>query len=230
MIKPSISRLLLSAFALCCVILPARAQGVPASPDAPALALADTGGTPRSLADYRGRVVVLNFWATWCVPCREEMPLLVALRNAYAARGVEVVGASADDESTRAKVVPFARELKLNFPVWVGATTDDMRRFGLGSALPATAVRDRDGRVVFRIMGPVTAAELRERVEWLLGDRKAQAPAAAVNNIKPHAHDGEEAGHKHEGEAEREGEAGHEDEEEHGHGGVGMEGASTVPS
>lgn len=227
MFNLSIPKLLLAFCALCCCVLPARAQEVPAA-DAPALSLADTSGTARSLADYRGRVVVLNFWATWCVPCREEMPVLVALRESYAARGVEVVGASADDESTRAKVVPFARELKINFPVWVGATTDDMRRFGLGSALPATAVLDRDGRVVFRIAGPVNASELRERVEWLLGGRTSPAPVAFLNNIKPH--EGEEAGHKHEGEDAKAGEEGHEGEEEHGHGNVGMEGASTVPS
>ena len=168
------------------------------------LALQDFSGQPGSLGQYRGRIVVLNFWATWCVPCREEMPVLVSLHKRYAARGVTVIGASADQERTRNEILGFIRELKIDFPIWVGATTADMQRLGLGTALPATAIVDRDGRIAARILGVADQGGLRRRVEWLLGDRCRPAPPALV--------------------------ASHEHEEGHAHGSVMIEGASTVPS
>lgn len=189
-----------------------------ASSDEASLTLNELDGSPRSLSDYRGKIVVLNFWATWCVPCREEMPVLVALKNRYAERGIQFIAASADDESTRKEVPRSAARLKINFPVWVGATTTDMRRLGLGDGLPATAIIDRDGRITARILGIVDKDDLVNRLEWLLGDRARPAPPALVNNIEKHEHDHKDDKHHHEG------------EEEHEHGGVGIEGASTVPS
>ncbi len=186
------------------------------------LALRALDGTEQKLSDYRGRVVILNFWATWCVPCREEMPMLVRLQQEYEGRGVVVIGPSADAPETQAKIEPFLRELKIGFPVWVGATTEHMERLGLGTALPATAVMDRDGRIVGRILGPLEEADLRARIEWLLADPAARGPAPihVLNTFEKHKkeHPEEEHGHQHSG------------EEEHQHGSVGIEGASTVPS
>src|SRR5438034_11399182 len=87
------------------------------------LALRDLNRTERSLADYRGKIVVLNFWATWCIPCREEMPLLVSTYKRYEPKGVVIIGASADDESTQSQIAPFMQTLKITFPIWTGATT-----------------------------------------------------------------------------------------------------------
>ena len=193
-----------------------------ASNDEASLTLKELDGAKRSLDDYRGKIVVLNFWATWCVPCREEMPILVALKNRYAERGVQFIAASADDEKTQKDVPRSAARLKINFPVWLGATTSDMQRLGLGDALPATAIIDRDGRIIARIIGVVDKEDLRNRLEWMLGDRSSPAPPAVVNNIEKHEHDHKD-GDKHHSH-------GHEGEEEHEHGGVGIEGASTVPS
>jgi len=189
---------------------PALAQDEPAE-----LALRDLEGREQSLAAHRGKIIVLNFWATWCVPCREEMPLLEKLHREYSERGVIVIGPSADEESTQKQIPRFLRQVKVTFPVWVGATTAEMERLGLGAALPATAILDRDGRILFRILGPLTEAALRERIEWLLGERPAEAPAAALDTFAEHPHDHAAEAHA---------------EEEHAHGAVGMEGASSVPS
>ena len=71
------------------------------------LSLRDLQGQEHSLSSLRGKLVVLNFWATWCAPCREEMPLLVSLQKRYGTRGIQVIGASVDDESTAAQIAPF---------------------------------------------------------------------------------------------------------------------------
>ena len=159
-----------------------------------ALALQGLSGERQSLEHYRGRIVILNFWATWCVPCREEMPIFVRVREDYRTRGVEIIGASADDASTRDQVEPFIEEYGINFPIWLGATIKDMERLGLGTTLPATALIDRDGRVVARILGLVEEDELIERIDWLLGDRTAHPPPPLVDHREPAA---DEHGHRH---------------------------------
>ena len=139
------------------------------------LTLRDLTGAEQRLSALRGRIVILNFWATYCVPCRTEMPDLAAIQNEYAALGVQVIGASADDAETRARVLPFVRETRVNFPVWVGATTADMTRFGLGAALPGTVIIGRDGRIVRVISGIVNQADLRTQIDALIAQATAQA-------------------------------------------------------
>ncbi len=111
------------------------------------LILKDPFGAAQRLSALKGRIVILNFWATYCIPCRKEMPDLAAIQNEYAALGLQVVGASSDEAADRDKVLQFVKETKINFPVWMGASTADMMRFGLGGALPGTVVIGRDGRV-----------------------------------------------------------------------------------
>ncbi len=143
------------------------------------LALKDLTGAPQTLASYRGRVVVLNFWATWCEPCKKEMPDLSLIQNEYAALGVQVIGAAGDDAAESAKVLKFIREFKVNFPVWVGASTEDMERFGVGTVLPATVIVDREGKIVWREIGIVQAAELRKELDKLLLPKVAEATKVA---------------------------------------------------
>jgi len=178
--------------------------------------LRDLNGQEQALAHYRGKIVVLNFWATWCVPCRAEMPMLVDVQQRYAARGIQVIAASADEATTKPLIPDFIKKLKLNFPVWVGATTADMKRLELGEALPATTIFDRDGTIVARIIGPIQKQDLVQRLDWLLGDRQGSAPQAVINTFEKHKDD------HHHGKQEA--------EEERHHGAVGVEGASTVPS
>lgn len=137
-------------------------------PDNPELSLKDLSGVRRQLSTYRGQVVVLNFFATYCVPCRRELPSLVTFHDEYSGRGVQVIGVSADGAKDGAKVRRFVKETKLSFPVWLGATEDDMGRFGLRPTLPDTVIIGRDGRIVGSIEGTFDPAELRRRVDALL--------------------------------------------------------------
>jgi thiol-disulfide isomerase/thioredoxin len=103
------------------------------------LSLKDSDGKRVQLRDLRGKIVVLNFWATWCGPCREEMPMLVEAEKEYGTRGIVFVGASLDDDKTRGKVTGFVHDRGVDFPIWVGATVDDLDRLDMGPAVPATA-------------------------------------------------------------------------------------------
>jgi thiol-disulfide isomerase/thioredoxin len=132
------------------------------------LVLKDPFGTEQRLSSLKGRIVILNFWATYCIPCRKEMPDLAAIQNQYAALGVQVIGASADEPEDRAKVLQFAKETKVNFPIWLGSTTADMMKFGLGAALPGTVIIGRDGRVVKVISGIVNQADLKKQIDAML--------------------------------------------------------------
>jgi thiol-disulfide isomerase/thioredoxin len=148
------------------------------------LTLKDLGGVDQSVSSSRGRIVVLNFWATWCVPCRKEMPDLSAIQNAYAAFGVQVIGASADQLSDRAKVVQFIREARINFPVWLGATTADMQRFGVGPGLPATVIIGRDGKVAAVHRSVIQQAELKRELDRLLGGDSSTAEKMAKSTTR----------------------------------------------
>lgn len=141
--------------------------------DAPAeplytLRLPDLAGRVQDLDQWRGKVLVVNFWATWCAPCREEIPILVGLQEKYGARGLQFVGIAIDQ---RDKVQAFAREFKINYVVLLGGleTIDVSRQIGnrLG-ALPFTVVLDRGGRIVSRELGKVKEAQLERLVASLL--------------------------------------------------------------
>jgi len=144
--------------------------------------LADLQGQPHSLAEYRGRILVVNFWATWCGPCKHEMPLFVDAEKKYGDERVQVIAVSLDDASTQGKIPGFAEKEKMAFPILLG-DMDTLKKLGLGEGLPATAFVDRDGRMVARVLGEISKSELKQRVEWLLNGEKGQAPAEVVNNL-----------------------------------------------
>jgi thiol-disulfide isomerase/thioredoxin len=139
------------------------------------LHVTDLSGSAQTLSSLKGRVVILNFWATYCIPCKSEMPDLAALQNEYAALGVQVIGASTDEIGDRQKVIQFVKETRINFPVWVGAATTDMLRFGIGSALPGTVIIGKDGRVVRVISGVVNPTELKKQLETMLASNQTSA-------------------------------------------------------
>jgi thiol-disulfide isomerase/thioredoxin len=142
------------------------------------LVLKDLSGTEQRLSALKGRVVILNFWATYCIPCRKEMPDLAAIQNEYAALGVQVIGASTDEAEDRAKVLQFVRETKVNFPIWMGATPADMIKFGLGAALPGTVIIGKDGRVAKVISGVVNQADLKKQIDVMLAAAEKSAGKA----------------------------------------------------
>jgi peroxiredoxin len=124
----------------------------------------DADGTPQPLAQWRGRVLVVNFWATWCPPCVEEMPDLQAVRDEYRGRGVEVVGIGIDNAE---KIRAFRDRMNLRLPLLVAGAGGSQMGQALGNlsgALPYTVLIDRDGRVAQRKLGQIKPAELRQ---WL---------------------------------------------------------------
>lgn len=145
-------------------------------------------GRTDSLAHYKGRIVVLNFWATWCIPCREEMPDFVRLQSRYVSRGVQFLAASIDVPEDRSKIDDFVREFHLNFPVWIEATLEQQASFGLGTAVPATAIFDRSGNLRFRIIGQSNPKDLEKRIRFLLtgADSEPDALLLPMGMTKEH--------------------------------------------
>jgi thiol-disulfide isomerase/thioredoxin len=133
-----------------------------------ALVLPDADGNEQALAQWRGKVLVVNFWATWCAPCREEMPQFVAAQARDGAKGVQFVGIAVDDAD---KVRAFARELGLNYPTLIGGygAIELSRTLGNDlSALPFTIVLDRQGLVAHTQLGPLKAARLEGLLSGLI--------------------------------------------------------------
>ncbi|MGH9782834.1 MAG: TlpA family protein disulfide reductase [Terriglobia bacterium] len=151
------------------------------------LALKDLFGVEQKLSALRGRVVVLNFWATYCGPCVKEMPDLAAIQNQYAALGVQVVGATAETLAEQKVVRKFITDLKINFPVWLGATVEDMARFGLGPALPGTAIIGRDGKIVAVFRGVIKQADLKKQLDTLIAQsqKEVKEQIALARGKKP---------------------------------------------
>jgi thiol-disulfide isomerase/thioredoxin len=147
-------------------------------PSAPAISLTDIEGKRLDLADYKGKVVVLNFWATWCGPCRIEIPGLMEMQNKYAHQGFSVIGISMDDES--GSVVEFYKEFEMNYPVAVGNQRIGELYGGI-FGLPTTFLIGRDGRIYAKHTGATNPAVIEDEVQQLL----AMSPAAEKTDFKP---------------------------------------------
>lgn len=128
----------------------------------------DLSGQPRRLREWAGNVVVCNFWATWCAPCREEIPLFITLHDRYRNGGLDIVGIGIDN---LANIVEFASNLKITYPLLVGdaRALDLMRSLGNeAGALPYTVLLDRRGALVHRKLGAFRAGEVDLILEPLL--------------------------------------------------------------
>jgi peroxiredoxin len=137
---------------------------VPARVDYPApdLSLTDVAGNPTSLADYRGKVVLVNLWATWCPPCKEEMPALETFYRNHAGDGFTIV--AINDGDSAAEVVRFVKDYGLTFPVWLDPTYIATERAFKTLNLPSSFVIDRDGQIVLSWVGGVNLKTLEKYV------------------------------------------------------------------
>jgi peroxiredoxin len=133
---------------------------------APDFALQSIDGKTVRLSDFRGKAVLLNFWATYCAPCRIEMPWFVELQDRYAAEGPQVVGVAMDDASPD-DIEKFASELGVNYPILVGEETVG-NAFGGVQFLPSTFYIGRDGKVVGKVFGLKTKNEIEENIKKTL--------------------------------------------------------------
>ena len=132
---------------------------------APDFALPDLAGKQVNLSSYRGRVVLLDFWATWCGPCREEVPHFVQLQNKYANQGLQIIGVSMDDAPD--PVREFYRLFKMNYPVVMGdAKTGELYGGVLG--LPIAFLIGRDGRITARHIGAINFTAFEKEIVDLL--------------------------------------------------------------
>ena len=134
--------------------------------NAPTLVLKDLRGRALRLSDYKGKVVVLNFWATWCPPCRAEMPDLIKMQREYRSRGLQVVGITYPPEEI-AEVRQFVRKLGVNYPIALG-TRETKSLFDETETLPLTIVIDREGKVRERIEGILLPQEFEQKIRPLL--------------------------------------------------------------
>ncbi len=153
------------------------------SPPPPELSFNDLSGKPHSLSNYRGNIVVLNFWATWCLPCRDEMPMLSKLSKDSAPQDIVFLAVSLDDAKSQSKIPQFLEKKKITLSVFTGATPATLHDFQLGEIVPATIILDRNGSPVFRIMGQASKKDISSRVDWLLSDRSAKSPKPLLKNF-----------------------------------------------
>jgi cytochrome c biogenesis protein CcmG/thiol:disulfide interchange protein DsbE len=133
---------------------------------APALTLRDTQGVAHSLADYRGQVVLVNLWATWCPPCKEEMPTLQAFYEAHTGDGFVII--AINDGDPTADVLKFVEDYELTFPVWLDPTYIATEKAFHTLNLPSSFVIDREGTIQLTWVGGISSAMLEKHVTPLI--------------------------------------------------------------
>lgn len=134
----------------------------------PDFSLADIAGRTRHISEWDGQVLAINFWATWCSPCLQEIPELVDLQTRYGAKGLQIIGIALQKPE---ELTDFIREYKMNYPVLAGVDSVIEIAESYGNtigALPYTAIIDRTGKIVFVKLGPVTSTEVETVISTLL--------------------------------------------------------------
>jgi len=133
---------------------------------APTIALKDLKGKTVKIEDFKGKVVLLNFWATWCVPCRAEIPELIKWQKEYQSRGLQIVGITYPP-ANRIKVRRFVSRNKINYPILFGSKKTKAL-FDSGDTMPFSVVIDRDGKIKERIEGIIFDDEFNEKIKPLI--------------------------------------------------------------
>jgi thiol-disulfide isomerase/thioredoxin len=169
---------LLLLFVMCCSFAAAESQHLPN------LAFENLTGNKVKIGDLRGSVAVVNFWATWCAPCRQELPMLSRLSLQFAGKKVRFVAISIDENPSnrkqRAKIDQFLSEQKLAMEIWLGGDLDSLARCGLGEIVPGTISLDSNGQVVSRVEGQAHEEDITVAVQWILDGEDGPAPETMV--------------------------------------------------
>ena len=140
---------------------------------APNFSLKDADGNAVNLADYRGKVVLVNFWATWCGPCEAEIPWFIEFEKKYKDQGFAVLGVSMDDDGWKS-VRPYVASHKINYRVMIGSEVVS-QQFGEIESLPTSFVLDREGRIASNHIGLVDKVDYQNEIVKLLQDPKTAA-------------------------------------------------------
>jgi peroxiredoxin len=135
---------------------------------APDFTLDDASGNPIRLSEFRGRVVLLSFWATWCVPCNTELPWFMKFQETYKDRGLAVLGVSLDDDGWKS-VKPYIGGMKVNYPVMI-ASGDIVSRYGGLASLPVTLIIDKSGRIAVTHIGLCPKNEYEAAINAMLAE------------------------------------------------------------
>jgi cytochrome c biogenesis protein CcmG/thiol:disulfide interchange protein DsbE len=150
---------------------------------APDFALTDADGKVAKLSDYRGKVVLLNFWATWCGPCEVEIPWFIQFQREYQDRDFAVLGVSEDEDGWKA-VKPFVARERVNYRMVITSELVSQQYGGIDH-LPTTFVIDREGRVASSHLGLVSMKTYRQEILTLLGSPKNEKPPLVSDNRMP---------------------------------------------
>jgi thiol-disulfide isomerase/thioredoxin len=153
-------------FVICLIIPTASFAQVKESEKLPEILLKDSSGKLVSLNKYRGKIILINFWATWCIPCRAEIPELVKWQKEYQNQGLQIIGITYPP-SNRKSVLKVIQKNKINYPILIG-TKKTKALFDTSETLPFTIVIDKEGRIKERIEGIVFSDEFDEKVKPLL--------------------------------------------------------------
>jgi thiol-disulfide isomerase/thioredoxin len=159
----------------------ASAHGLTGSTVAPDFSLESLDGKTMRLSDLRGKAVLLNFWATWCGPCKIEMPWFVDLQNKYGSQGLQIVGVAMDDAS-KEDIGKFAKDMGVNYPILIGKESVG-DQYGGVPALPESFLIARDGKIVDKIIGLRGKAEIEDAIKKALDTRPAASQASAPENV-----------------------------------------------
>lgn len=158
---------MMKALILACLVPLLSCSQAPIAKEAPDFTRVDATGQQVSLSKYRGKVVLLDFWATWCTGCKEEIPWYLEFADKYGKNGLAVVGVSMDADGWKA-VKPFlAEKMRITYPVVVG-DNELAKQFSGVKSLPQTLLIDRQGRIVYSHTGVVDKAKFESRIQELL--------------------------------------------------------------
>jgi thiol-disulfide isomerase/thioredoxin len=139
-------------------------------------------GAVHTLAQLKGHAIVVNLWATWCSPCREEMPRLQKLADSYAPKGVTFIAISLDEKETQGKIEATVMKRGFRIPVWTGGSEKTLEELGLGKLLPATLILDENGIAIGKIEGEARMKDVSSRLDWLLDGRQGKQPKLVQKN------------------------------------------------